>query len=104
MKIRTSFVSNSSSSSYCIFGVEVSSSDFQNEDELSTAELLEKILPGSGLIYTDTGDEQYAIGNDPWDDMKNNETKKDFIERVNKNLSKLLGKEVKASYMLGSYY
>lgn len=96
MKIRMGFVSNSSSSSFCIYGCTVNknfgidiltekaiellkSKDFIEDDEITdNYEAMEKIP----VPFTWCGEEGYiAIGNSPWE-MNDNETKLEFQKRT----------------------
>ncbi len=114
MKTRMGFVSNSSSSSYCIVGVaankevlgalkvQVNGEDL-TLDDLDLSEFLEYLeMPGLG--YTHMGDREYAIGLHPWNDLGENETKAQFTARVEEALKKLTGLNLKAEYYEGEYY
>lgn len=105
MKIRNGYVSNSSSSSFCLYGIELSSEDFfkfvgiNTEDEdgdydiydeaenlFSKAKDLEK-----GLSYAVNRD-YIIIGKSP-NLIKDDETGKEFKETVKKGINTLFGRE-----------
>jgi hypothetical protein len=69
MKIRSSFVSNSSSTSFCIMGI---FKDVENEEEYEKIDLYTHYSEESNGIYVGL-----QIG-----DMKDNETKAQFKERA----------------------
>jgi uncharacterized protein (UPF0276 family) len=115
MKIRNSFVSNSSSSSYVIYGVEMHLNEAiaavlkegklrellsiqrvalgKSYYEYSPEELLDAIpeeaLAKLGFI---ADDEDYVYwGYHPFNSMKDDETKAEFMERVDKEAVELFG-------------
>jgi len=82
MKIRKGFVSNSSSTSFCIFGACVKEGWGESLVTLS-AEEIEDRLQNTTLRYaTGESDEIYVGLN--WHDMDDNETKQDFMRRIRK--------------------
>ncbi|MFC1454145.1 hypothetical protein ACFLQL_03095 [Verrucomicrobiota bacterium] len=84
MKRRFGFVSNSSSSSFCVFGVTIPAWH-EEEDYDEMDDRLEKLLKFTGLSYS-IGEEHYLhVGGAP-QDMNDDETVKEFKKRIIKNL------------------
>ena len=90
MKIRNGFVSNSSSSSFLVYGSECPRSV---ENDEKCAELIKEL--GIEYIY---GYEDEGISDCiglSWDEVKDDETGKQFKERVEEAVKKILGNNVK---------
>lgn len=98
MKIRKGFVSNSSSTSFCIYGVcfedvddviELHKKLFNREltdDELDEVyELADEIAGKLELECHSPGDDYYYFGRS-WSDIKDDETGKQFKENIEKKL------------------
>jgi hypothetical protein len=85
MKIRNGFVSNSSSSSFLIYGAAITQDD---------AETFEKKAVKAGLEfkYGPDGYDNNYIGLS-WDSIKDNETGKEFKERIEKAVEKVMGEK-----------
>ena len=113
MKIRNGFVSNSSSSSFCIYGGEVDfeviakvfekhGREFDKEDEYENRDTLEALLKeldlGIKVIYTDEYycEGNYLLGRD-FDCIGDNETGGQFKKSVRDGLEKLTGQSVECS-------
>jgi hypothetical protein len=98
MKIRNGFVSNSSSSSFCIYGSEVDIDDIKiaaktlgiefDEDDPEIYELEEDISCQSGLEYYSICGEAYYFGRS-YSTIKDDETGKQFKDSVIESFAKL---------------
>jgi hypothetical protein len=103
MKIRQGFVSNSSSTSFLLYGIVVEESELfeKYKSELTPEELEEwengdfdeqyfveqKIGEGYSVKHPYESD-SYYIGKS-WDEIKNEQTRKEFTEEIENRLSKL---------------
>jgi hypothetical protein len=87
--MRHGFVSNSSSSSFCIFGTQIDSNDknISDIDKLYSTDLEHYQIYDDGYIYIGLS----------WDKIKDDETGLQFKERVNEAINTLLGKKVECS-------
>ena len=95
MKIRQGFVSNSSSSSFLIYGVTVPS----NEDLYDKCDKLKLVCKSPP--YED-GRCMY-IGRS-WCEVKDDETGAQFKKRVKEELTKFFGKEVECGTLENAWY
>ena len=96
MKIRTGFVSNSSGSSFCIWGVGIT------EDEFNTlSELDHKIF--DGLELESIMGDCFWLGKS-FTKIKDNETGAHFKESAQKKVDELLGPEHKCSICEEGWY
>jgi len=106
MKIRNGFVSNSSSSSFCIYGTYIEFDDlmekikemnFLSEEEIETVEEdnweLESILSDKTDLSVYSGDGDVWIGKE-WSSIGDDETGRQFKESVKSELEKFLGPDV----------
>ena len=87
MKIRNGFVSNSSTSSFCILGVKLPNKKI---DELLDGKNLYHTL-GKSLTYIEDAynwDGDTIIGMHPYDNMEEDETKAEFRARIKAEIKK----------------
>jgi len=101
MKVRTGFVSNSSSSSFLIWGISKSSSELRSlltiEEDDEVYEKLEDCLSKTGLdYYHPEYDDTYYIGVS-WSSVKDDETGAQFKARVQQLIAQLLGADLPCS-------
>ena len=109
MKIRTGFVSNSSSSSFLIYGAALGEEDLPKgavdavdedgnpEDADEAYEAWEKIATKYKLDHhSPCYDSTHYIGLS-WDRVKDNETGKEFKKRVEALLEKAFGKKIECA-------
>ena len=122
MKIRTGFVSNSSSSSFCIFGAYFTAKEIKEATEKHGFEKKKKYdfvddllvsakeKLGVNLSYSHTqpgygseDDESFVIGLAP-DDGKDTETFAEFMAHVKSDLEKVFGRPVDCSWNTEGWY
>ena len=97
MKIRQGFVSNSSTTSFCIYGACIS--DMSTEDE----EMYE-IVEAAGLdCHCPEGSSGYYVGRS-WSSVGDDETGKQFKESVQQAIKELTGKEEKCRTYKEAWY
>lgn len=122
MKIRTGFVSNSSSSSFAIFGIEESSSTLAEylaamsvkpvlpegvepedveEDEIDSYQVKE-LIEEKGLACYDDDSGTLYVGLD-FDSLGDDETKNQFKARIAAKLKEIFGKDFEVKSLSGEY-
>lgn len=113
MKLRAGFVSNSSSSSFCLFGISMDANEAlklvigkkDREGNVITEEMvnedrytaMENLLADTDLEFVDDYECETMYFGRSYNLIRDNETGKQFKESVKKGLKKLLGKNYKAS-------
>jgi len=114
MKIRQGFVSNSSSSSFCIFGAIISAEKakkFLDEKNVEydpdyiceTFETADSPLDLECWTYGYGYDDDLYIGRS-WDSIKDDETGKEFKDSIEKKLKEAFGDDVKVSTHEEAWY
>ena len=102
MKIRSGFVSNSSSSSFLIYGVSLENCEVlsilknmdkfkdEYEDNIDVCEELRALFNDSNIDVECSNDYNYFIGAS-WSEVKDDETGKEFKDRVEKKIVEVFG-------------
>lgn len=116
MKTRNGFVSNSSTSSFCIFGARFGSFpkveglppseeplEEGEEDEYDLEYRLEKFLEPLGLRIWSPEDAGYYIGAS-WPSIKDDETGAQFKDRIKRTLVEVIGKDVECHTHSEAWY
>jgi len=108
MKIRNGFVSNSSSSSFCIYGIDMDFSDviekLKASNFLTTEEVermeeedewyeVDEIIESKTVLSVHRDDDNCWIGRS-WSSVGDDETGSQFKESVKDELEKILGSDV----------
>jgi hypothetical protein len=106
MKIRNGFVSNSSSSSFLIYGTTIDISDIDMPDDVEDSyEYLEEKFKDTDInvYYVGDDDGYYYIGKS-WSNIGDDETGKQFKNNVENILKEKLGNEIKCCTHSEAWY
>lgn len=115
MKIRKGFVSNSSTTSFCIMGVTMSGSEFLEKCRVAHPEftdvedvydMFEKVaqkLDKSYSFYGAPYDDIIYLGQDP-EEQDEDETKRQFKARVKREMTEFFGEAVDVTYLQDSWH
>ena len=103
MKTRQGFVSNSSSTSFCIYGAYIDSKHFE---ELGKPEDVD-VYEWAESLALNTYSQDYSFGfyfGRSWDSISDDETGAQFKKSVREEIAKVLGKPFDCSTCEGSWY
>lgn len=100
MKSRLGFVSNSSSSSFLIYGIMLDSEYFEKfyeeDKDFNEYEYIDELLEKNGISHYENAkpyDNEWFIGCS-WSAVKDDQTGKQFKEEVEANLKKVFGENL----------
>lgn len=106
MKIRTGFVSNSSSSSFCIYGSVVNVKELKKSLNIMNkkyCDIEDEMPEGLEAHFTPYNDDECNVGRS-WSSIKDDETGLQFKQRVEADLRTLLKKAVKCQTLERAWY
>ena len=114
MKIRIGFVSNSSSSSFCVWGIDLDfeilnkaldmgfdpDSDYAYDYEkiMKMERKLSDLLKDTEITFG-IGEECYGVCGRPYSSLKDDETGAEFKEKAEKILKKIFGEQTKCHFI-----
>ena len=104
MKIRSSFVSNSSSSSFLIYGTVIDQDRIKLINDEDINDTLAKMFRGEEDISIHQPPDDSIYVGASWDCIGDNETGKAFKNRVEKILKEKLGYDFECSTLAESWY
>jgi len=114
MKIRNGFVSNSSTSSFCIYGAYIKDKEAlvkrcqkilneEEEEDVDFYGIVEEAAGKFGLGFWSISGESYYVGNS-WCNIKDDQTGKQFKEEIAKAVKELVGDEAKCETHQEAWY
>lgn len=101
MKIRQGFVSNSSTTSFTIYGCEVERSE-DDEDDMDSDSFVEKASAFGLECYNDYDQERFYVGLSPTE-IGDDETGRLFKKRAEGKIEEFLGKETECHFITESF-
>lgn len=115
MKIRTGFVSNSSSSSFCIYGIVAEQSEVvdmlvangkiqESEYEESLYDIIEGVLKDTNLDYFDCGDSDYIGIGVSFTSMPDDAVCGEWKKNIEIEMKQLLGDNIKCQNCEEAFY
>ena len=96
MKVRSGFVSNSSTTSFCIYGAWVDTKGTDIDDLYGLAE-------DNGLDCHHSEDGSNCVGM-AWDSIRDDQTGKQFKEEIEAAIEKMMGKKIECHTIEEAYY
>ena len=103
MKVRNGFVSNSSSSSFLMYGIVAEEDDLNIKDSEDLYDIAEDLFENELTIYANDNINGIYIGAS-WDSIKDDETGAEFKSRIESIFKYTLKKDVKCSTIEDSWY
>jgi len=98
MKIRSGFVSNSSSSSFLIYGTYI-------DADVMDCNKVEEKLKGSDFEIEYGEDSSYGVYiGESWDNIGDDETGFQFKKRITEELQKIFGPDIETKTLSASWY
>ena len=108
MKIRSGFVSNSSSSSFLIYGISIAKDKlaefFPDQEDFDKYGFFDDKLEGTCLEEHSQYDSSYFNVGCSWDSVRDDETGRDFKIRVEIELEKVFGKKMECGTIEDAWF